>query len=324
MLLSTDVTHFTGSTPGSALEVVDEVPRRESTGPVATLKYSNTQVGNPISNDSDLSGVALPDSVSKGLLYSTPSYQNVEDGDASKISFTEGLHAAQPHPEAQISGFFEENSMRTVITSMPPPPQISSRRWFPRLDVALHDPDPAPELDTTSNGSLSMPGPFVGNSPATSIVNYSSTGLSHEPDPKAENIQANLVSFGNTDCSASPSSSSFIEAPSTAYHLGKRVVPRAIVSSSPRIPTMDTSNVQYSRFMQVPVSQNQAYAPNSVSTMSLQQAISPPNLFYADSRANITSTWIQPGTNSGLGFSFPSAPTAIASFGQVSTFLKYE
>lgn len=306
-----------GSTPGNAMEVVDGVPLRDSTGPAATLKSIKTQVGNPTSNDSEQSVVALP-----GSLYSSSSYQNIEDGDTSKISFAEGGHAAQSHPEAQISGFSEENSTRTLITSMPSPPQISSRGWFPRSDVALHDPVAAPELDKILNGFLSVPDLLVGNSLATSILKYSSTALSHESDPNSEsseNIQGNLVSFSNTDCSASPISSSFIEAPSAAYHLGKRVVPRNIVPSGPKNLTMDTSNAQYSRFMQVPVSQNQAYAPNSVSTMLLQQEMNPPALFHVDSRASVTSTWIQPGTNSGPGFSFPIAPTTTASFGQVST-----
>lgn len=305
MLLSTYVTHFPGSTPGNATEVVAGVPLRDSTGPGATVRSIKTQVGNPVSNDSDQSGVSLPGSVSKGLFYSSASYQTIEDVDGSKIS------ATQPHTETQVSGFSEENSMRTAITSLPPPSQISTRTWFPRLDVALHDPVSAPELDTTSNGSLSVPDPLVGNSLTTSIHNYSSIALLHEPDPKSESLE-NI--HGNTDCSPFPNSS-FMEAPSTAYYLGKRVVPRAIVSSTPRISTTD---IQYSRFMQVPVSQNQAYAPNSVSTMSLQQEITPA-LFHVDSRASAISTWIQPGTNSGPGFSFPMAPTTTASFGQVST-----
>lgn len=156
MLLSTYVTHFPGSTPGNATEVVDGVPLRDSTGPGATVRSIKTQVGNPVSNDSDQSGVALPGSVSKGLFYSSASYQTIEDVDGSKISFTEGPHATQPHTETQVSGFSEENSMRTAITSLPPPSQISTRTWFPRLDVALHDPVSAPELDTTSNGSRKL------------------------------------------------------------------------------------------------------------------------------------------------------------------------
>jgi len=317
MLLSTDVTRLPGSTPGNALEAVDGVPLRDSTEAVATLKLIKTQVGNPTVNDSDQSGVALSDSVPKGVLSLSASYQNIEEGDASVTSFNGALHAAQTHPEAQISGFSEESSMRTVITSAPPPPQVSSRGWFPRLDVAHHDPVPAPEPDTTLNGSLSVPGPLVGNSHATSMLNYSSTTPSQELDLLSEDIQANLASFGNIDYSASHSF--FVEAPSTAYHLGKRVVPRAIVSSSLRTSTMDTSNAQNSRFMQVPVSQNPVYAPNPVSKMSLQQEVNPPASFHVDSRAPITSTLFQPGNSPGLEFSFPMATTSTATFGQVRT-----
>ena len=304
--------------------LVDELPLRDAIGPVATPKTSatpvhiiKTQVGNPASDDSGLAVVALPDSVPKIASYASPSY--MEDG-ASKISFTEGRQAAQP--EAQSSGSLEENFTRTVITATLPPLQKSSRRWFPPLDVALLDPVPGPEFATTLNGSLLVPQPSVGNSLATSTSSYSPAAFSHELESNSEssgNIQGNLVPIGNTMSSVSPNPSAFIESPSVSHHLGKRVAPPAIVSSSPRMLTVDHESAQYSRLVQVPVSQSQAYAPNSVPTLSLQQEINPPALFHIDSRASGKTLWIQPGTNSGPGFPFPMV-TKNTSFGQVSVF----
>jgi hypothetical protein len=307
------------------MEMIDGVPFRDATGPAAISKTSATpihiiytQVGDRVSDNSGLADIALPGSVSKAASYASASYQNVEDG-ASKTSFTEGRHADEP--EAQSSGSFEEDSSRAVIISGPPPLQKPSRRWFPPLDVALLNPVAAPELATTLNDSLLAPQPSVVNSFATSTVSYSPTAISHESESNPEsfgNIQGNLVPAVNIISSASPNPSSFIEAPLASYHVGKWVAPPAIVSASPRMLTMDTNTAQYPRLIQLPVSQSQAYAPNSVPTLSLQQEMIPPVLFHVDSRA---SGWIQPGTYSGPGFSFPNIATTTP-FGQVSIFIR--
>ena len=306
------------------MEMVDGVPLRDVSGPVAISNTNatpvhviKTQVGDPVSGETSLAVVALPGSVPKAASYAIASHENVEDG-ASKLSFTEARHAAEP--EAKRSGSFEENFMRTASSSTPPPLQKSSRRWFPPLDAALLNRVVASEPATTLSSSLLAPQSPIGNSLATSTNSYSPITLLHESELNPEsfrNIQGNLAITGNIISSAVPNPSSFIEGPLPSYHLGKRVSTLATVSSSPRMITVDTSNGHYSRLIQLPVSQSQA---NSVSTLSSQQEFNLPASFHVDSRASSSSLWVHPGTNSGPGFSFPMVPTT-NSFGQVSVFI---